>query len=219
MHAPIDSTLLRKLQTVSFPTLGHFLEQGFADHHLRALVPNVKVIGRAATLKLGSPDAVAVNRALSQLNPGDVLVIDMNGDHAHASVGAVTACAALNAGASGIIVDGVVTDLPELQRTRLPVFARGTTLLTTKKLDAGTSVFMEPVMCAGVLVRPGDIVLADDNGVLFTDAATLADVIAMALASDLAEPATLARLDAGEPIRDVLQCAGHASIHDANGQH
>ncbi len=219
MHAPLAPSLLRQLEAVSFPTLGHFLEHGFADHHLRALVPNVKVIGRAATLKLGSPDAIAVNRALSQLEPGDVLVIDMNGDHAHAPVGAVTVCAAQSAGARGIIVDGVATDLPELQRARLPVFARGTTLLTTKKLDAGTSVFMEPVMCAGVLVRPGDIVLADDNGVLFTDAATLADVIALALTSDRVEPKTLARLHAGEPVREVLQCTAQASIRDANGQH
>ncbi|HYS64932.1 MAG TPA: RraA family protein [Paraburkholderia sp.] len=219
MQTTLDTSLLRSLEAVSFPTLGHFLENGFADHGVRALVPNVKVIGRAVTLKLMSPDAIPVNRALSQLKSGDVLVIDMSGDHAHAPVGAVTACAARSAGASGIIVDGVVTDLLELRRTGFPVFARGTSLLTTKKRDAGSSVFNGPVVCAGVVVRPGDIVLADDNGVLFTDAPTLAAVLDMALASDQAEPATLARLEAGEPVRDVLQCFMPPSIPAANDQH
>ena len=206
MQAMPDSSLLRSLESVSFPTLGHFMEDGFADHHLRAMVPNVKVIGRAVTLKLLSPDAIPVNRALSQLKPGDVLVIDMSGNHTHAPVGAVTACAALNAGARGVIVDGVVTDLLELRSTGLPVFARGTSLLTTKKRDTMSSLFNEPVICGGVVVRPGDIVLADDNGVLFAEAPALAAVIDMALASDHAEPAILARLNDKAPLQEVLQC-------------
>lgn len=206
MQATPDSSLLRSLESVSFPTLGHFMENGFADHRLRAMVPNVKVTGRAVTLKLLSPDAIPVNRALSQLKPGDVLVIDMSGNHSHAPVGAVTACAALNAGAKGIIVDGVVTDLLELRSTGLPVFARGTSLLTTKKRDTMSSLFNEPVVCGGVVVRPGDIVLADDNGVLFAEASALAAVIDQALASDHAEPALLARLNAKAPLHEVLQC-------------
>ncbi|CAE6784706.1 Regulator of ribonuclease activity A [Paraburkholderia nemoris] len=206
MQATPDSSLLRSLESVSFPTLGHFMEDGFADHRIRAMVPNVKVIGRAVTLKLLSPDAIPVNRALSQLKPGDVLVIDMSGNHKHAPVGAVTACAALNAGARGVIVDGVVTDLIELRSTGLPVFARGTSLLTTKKRDTMSSLFNEPVECGGVVVRPGDIVLADDNGVLFAEAPALAAVIDMALASDHAEPAILARLNAKAPLHKVLQC-------------
>ncbi|MFM0076364.1 RraA family protein [Paraburkholderia sediminicola] len=206
MQATPDTSLMRSLESVSFPTLGHFMENGFADHRLRAMVPNVKVIGRAVTLKLLSPDAIPVNHALSQLKPGDVLVIDMSGNHTHAPVGAVTACAALNAGARGVIVDGVVTDLIELHSTGLPVFARGTSLLTTKKRDTMSSLFNEPVECGGVVVRPGDIVLADDNGVLFAEAPALAAVIDQALASDRAEPAILARLNAKAPLHEVLQC-------------
>ena len=62
MPATAESSLLRSLEAVSFPTLGHFLENGFADHRLRAMVPNVKVIGRAVTLKLLSPDATVARR-------------------------------------------------------------------------------------------------------------------------------------------------------------
>ncbi|SAL07387.1 diguanylate cyclase [Caballeronia arationis] len=215
MNRTLEQALVRSLETVSFPTLGHFLEHGFADSRIRAQVANVKIVGRAVTLKLTSPDAIAVNRALAKLVKGDVLVIDMNGDHAHAPVGAVTACAALVAGAKAIVVDGVVTDVLELRETGLPVFARGTSLLTTKRLDAGDAVFNEPVQCGGVFVRPGDLVLADDNGVLFLDAGTASEVIEEALASDRAEPALLARLRAGEPLRDVLSFAASAEhSHD-----
>ncbi|MFJ7005586.1 Rid family hydrolase [Pseudomonas putida] len=79
------------------------------------------------TLRLAEPDAIAVNRALISLQPGDALVIDMAGDHAHACIGAVTQFAARCAGAAGIIVDGVVTDINELRACQLQVFARGTT--------------------------------------------------------------------------------------------
>lgn len=206
MTSTLTPALLLDLEGVSFPTLGHFLDHGFADHRLHAIVANFKVIGRAVTLKLTSPDAIPVNRALSELKSGDVLVIDMNGDHAHAPVGAVTVFAALKAGARGVIVDGVVTDLLDLQRTGLPVFARGTSLLTTKKRDTGGSTFNQPVVCGGVVVKPGDIVLADENGVLFTDEATITAVIETALASDKAEPDTLRRLAGNEPLCNVLQC-------------
>ena len=200
----LDPSLVQQLRDVSLPTLGHFLDTGFAQPILRALVPGVKLVGRAVTLQLRSPDAVAVNRALARLATGDVLVIDMQGDHMHACVGAVTATAAQCTGAAGIVVDGAATDLHELRQIGLPVFARGTSALTTKRLDDGASAFGLSVQCGGVTVAPGSIVMADDNGVLFADPATLAAGIDAALASDRAEPALLARLRAGEPLSDVL---------------
>ncbi|MBK4992463.1 RraA family protein [Pseudomonas sp. S37] len=199
-----DDELLAKLREVSFATLGHFLERGFVDHVVRAMVPGGRIVGRAVTLRLAEPDAIAVNRALVALKPGDVLVIDMTGDHAHACVGAVTQFAARCAGAAGIIVDGVVTDLNELQVCQLPVFARGATQLTTKLINSTRCELNTPVNCAGVEVHPNDIVLADDNGVLILPAEALAPVIDKALQSDLAEPNLLARLRNGEPLERVL---------------
>jgi 4-hydroxy-4-methyl-2-oxoglutarate aldolase len=199
-----ESQLIEQLNAVSFPTLGHFLEEGFADSQLRAMVPGVKIVGRALTLKLVGADAIAVNQALALIKPGDVLVIDTGGDWQHAPVGAVTSCAASCAGAVGIVVDGAVTDLLELREAGLPVFARGTSLLTTKLHGRGDSQINQPIRCAGVTVHPGDLVLADDNGVLFLDPVTAQNVIERALASDRAEPQLLARLRAGEPVASVL---------------
>jgi regulator of RNase E activity RraA len=82
-----------------------------------------------------------------------VLVVDMSGDHLHAPVGAVTAAAAKAQGAAGAVVDGRATDVQELRETGLPVFARGTTCLTTKRVfgDANGVVILAPEAAADVL--------------------------------------------------------------------
>jgi len=202
--AALDAELLQRLGSVSFPTIGHFLEDGFLDSGVRSLLGGVRVVGRAVTVRVAGADAYATNRALAVLKPGDVLVIDTGGDLAHAPVGAVTGCAAQCQGAAGIVVDGVVTDIVELREAGLPVFARGTSILTAKRIAHPRSAVNVPVVCGGVTVTPGDVVMADDNGVLVLSPAEAAAIVDIALASDRAEPAILDRLRSGEAIRDVL---------------
>jgi len=194
-----------KLQRVSFATLGHFLEDGFVSHKVRSQLSGVKVIGRARTLRVVNADAFAVNHALVSLLPGEVLVIDMQGDHQHACVGTVTSCAATAKGARAIVVDGAVTDVVELRAAGLPIFARGTSLLTTKLRSDPASAQNVEIQCGGVTVVPGDWVLGDDNGLLITRTEALEAVIDIALASDAAEPALLERMKSGEPIDTVLR--------------
>ena len=136
------------------------------DPAIRSLLDGVKVAGPAVTVRIAEHDAFAMNRALLELYPGAVLVVDMSGDHRHAPVGAVTAAAATAQGAAGVVVDGVATDILELRATGLPVFARGTSCLTTKRVHSGGSAVNVPVQCGGVQVNPGDWVLGDDNGVI-----------------------------------------------------
>lgn len=200
-----DDELRAKLQRVSFATLGHFLEEGFVAHELRSMLSGVKVVGRAFTLRVANADAFAVNQALARLSEGDVLVVDMQGDHRHACVGTVTSCAATSRGAKGIVVDGVVTDIVELREAGLPIFARGTSLLTTKLRSDPASAVALAVNCGGVTVQPGDWVLGDDNGLLITNSTALNAVIDIALASDAAEPLLIQRLQAKEPVQALLR--------------
>ena len=200
-----DDELRAKLEQVSFATLGHFLEEGFVAHEVRSMLSGVKVVGRAFTLRVANADAYAVNRALASLAEGEVLVIDMQGDHHHACVGTVTSCAATTRGAKAIVVDGVVTDIVELRAAGLPIFARGTSLLTTKLRSDPESALGLPIQCGGVTVQPGDWVLGDDNGLLITSGAVLSAVIDTALASDAAEPALIKRMQDGEPLEKVLR--------------
>lgn len=204
VNAGLAGGLRERLAAVSYPTIGHFLEDGFVEPAIRSLLDGVKVAGPAVTVRIAENDAYAMNRALLELYPGAVLVVDMSGDHQHAPVGAVTAAAATAQGAAGVVVDGVATDILELRATGLPVFARGTSCLTTKRVRSAGSAVNVPVRCGGVQVNPGDWVLGDDNGVIVLSAEAAADVLGQALASDAAEPALLARIAAGEPLESVL---------------
>lgn len=198
------ATLVGDLARTSYPTLGHFLEDGFVDPAIQSLLPSVKIAGPTVTVRIADHDAIAMNRALLAIQPGDVLVVDMLGDHRHAPVGAVTAAAAIAQGAAAVVVDGMATDLLELRQAGLPVFARGTTCLTTKRAYGTGSAVNVPVRCGGVEVNPGDLVLGDDNGLVVLSPETARDVVGQALASDAAEPAILARIAAGEPLGTVL---------------
>ncbi|WP_018774343.1 RraA family protein [Arthrobacter sp. 131MFCol6.1] len=204
VNAGLAGGLRERLAAVSYPTIGHFLEDGFVEPAIRSLLDGVKVAGPAVTVRIAENDAYAMNRALLELYPGAVLVVDMSGDHRHAPVGAVTAAAATAQGAAGVVVDGVATDILELRATGLPVFARGTSCLTTKRVRSAGSAVNVPVRCGGIQVNPGDWVLGDDNGVIVLSAEAAADVLGQALASDAAEPALLARIAAGEPLESVL---------------
>lgn len=198
--------LLARAAGVDFPTLGHFLEDGFIDLSLRRIGLAQRMIGTAATLRLDEPDAATVNRAIVELRPSEVLVIDARGDHTHAVVGAVTAAAARARGASGILVDGAVTDSDALAdpRTGLPVHARGTTCLTTKRLDGARGQRQVPVVVGGVRIEPGDVVLGDANGVIALAPDVLAGVLDAAERSDAAEPGIVRRIAEGEALEDLL---------------
>jgi 4-hydroxy-4-methyl-2-oxoglutarate aldolase len=203
-NALADPHVLAGLEAVSYPTIGHFLESGFLDPAIQSLLAGVKVAGPAVTVRIVGNNAIAMNRALLELYPGAVLVVDMDGDRRHAPVGAVTAAAAKAQGAAGIVVDGVATDLLELRSTGLPVFARGTSCLTTKRQHGTGSEVNVPVTCGGVDINPGDWVLGDDNGVIVLSPQEAAAVLDRALASDAAEPELLARIAAGEPLETLL---------------
>ncbi len=90
-----------------------------------------------------------------------------------------------------MLVDGPVTDVPELAAGELPVFSRESTSLTTKRHASGQAEFGVPVTIGGVRVRPDDIVLGDDNGVLVLDPDVDPGIIRQAHASDEAEPEIL----------------------------
>lgn len=196
--------LLEQLTDVELPTLGHFLEEGFLPAEIKAMVPGSRMAGVAATVRIRDADAVAVNEALLRLQPGEVLVLDMAGDRLHAPVGAVTTAAARSRKCAGVLVDGPVTDVPELAAGQLPVFSRGSTCLTTKRHASGQAEFGVPVTIGGVQVKPGDIVLGDDNGVLVLDPGMDRDIIRQAHASDDGEPDILQRIAAGEPLEQIL---------------
>ncbi len=201
--SPLPDSLVEELERVSFPTIGHFLEAGFLSPEIRTMTPGLTFVGRAITIRIPAPDGLLLHRVMAEVVPGDVVVIDTGSDRTHAMVGAVIATAAQVAGVAGIVVDGVVTDVVELREMAIPVFARGTSVLTAKQLGIDDGGINVPVACGGVTVHPGDVVMADENGVLALDPAVAAAVVDQARASDLAEPDLLRQLRLGRSLPEL----------------
>ena len=193
----LTSELRAKLEKLSFPTLGHYLEEGFADSGVRRIVGRGRVIGSAVTVRTTATDSTMLHHAAGTIEPGQVLVIDTGGDTRHAPLGEVVAAQLAIRGAAGAVVDGVITDTDEIEEIGLTVHARGTSMLTTKlhHIDAGG--LNVPVSCGGVVVHPGDIVLADANGVLVVPVSVLEKIVDVALADDAEEPDLIAELREG----------------------
>ncbi|QJU55344.1 RraA family protein [Herbiconiux sp. KACC 21604] len=201
--AALPAELVEKLERVSFPTLGHYLEEGFADYGIRRLVGTTRVVGRAITVRLTAQDSTVLHHAAGWCEPGDVFVIDTGGDTRHAPVGEVLAATLALRGAAGVIVDGVVTDLDEVEHFGLPVYARGSSVLTTKLLSVDAGGVNIPVTCGGVAVQPGDVVLADRNGVFFGSVDVVSALIDTALADDAEEPELVEELRRGARLGDL----------------
>lgn len=199
--AALDPALLDRLKAVQPASLGHHLSEGFLSSQVRALVPG-RMLGRAVTVRQPLPDAEPVHRVLDAIRPGDVLVIDRCGDNRIACVGEMVALAARTAGAAGIVVDGVVTDIAEIAAMGLPLFARGTSVVTTRPLRVPGAELFGSICPGGVILRDGDLIFGDENGVLRLDPdrPDLAALVARAEADEAREVDWRRRLAAGESL-------------------
>ncbi len=202
LPASIDAASIALLQQAEPATIGHFLDFGFVDPAIRAMWQVPRIAGTAVTLRCAANDSTIVHYALGQLRPGDVLVIDRAGDHRHAPVGGGVAFAAREAGCIGIIIDGVATDISEVRDYKMPVWARGLSTVTTKRLFQ-QGEFCVPITCGGVPVEPGDAILADENGVLVLKPAQIADAARRAIEMQQAEGPRLAEVAKGARLSDL----------------
>ena len=105
-----------------------------------------------------------VHKSLDVAQPGDVVVIDAGGSAVNATLGNLVCAKAQHRGIAGFIIDGYVRDLPKIEPLGFPVFARGTAC--TGPLHHGPGEINYPISCGGLVVNPGDIVVADDAGIV-----------------------------------------------------
>ena len=154
-----------RLSKVEPATMGHYLHYGFMDTRVKSMLQNVNVVGTAFTVRTNVNDSTMVHKAVSLAEEGDILVIDRTGDGKHACVGEIVAYAANARKLAGIIIDGPCTDIQAIREIGIPVFATGLSPITTK-LYGESGEINTVVQCGGVNVHPGDVIVADDNGVL-----------------------------------------------------
>jgi|Deesub1362A_J573_1020465.scaffolds.fasta_scaffold06980_1 regulator of RNase E activity RraA len=197
------SKLIERFKKVSPCELGHELEFGFVSSELRPFIEKLHFAGPALTVRIPPNDSTMVYKALDLAKPGDVIVVDMQGETRHACWGEVTTLTAINKGLVGAIIDGPITDKNEIKKMNFPVFARCTSALTTKLLGYGGDINI-PIQCGGVPVNPGDVVLANENGVLVIPLNLAEDLIKLAEKAEEKDLIRKKRIKAKEPILEIM---------------
>ena len=177
------------------------------DAGIRPRSASVRIFGPAFTVRCRG-DFLGVLRAIETASKGDVIVVDGGGQEL-ALGGELFARGALVRGLAGIIVDAGYRDLGYVATCPLPVFSRFATPLagTTTKLGE----LQVPIVCGGVPVSAGDIVLADAEGIVVVAPDDVASLLASAAAIKDAEGKLVEQLDRGATLSDGLNLAEHVA--------
>ena len=160
----IPSELVDAYRTIGVGDIGHFKVSGFMDTAIRPVWRDIRLVGRAVTVRMPGLD-IGLNRAaIAAAAPGDVIVVDRGGETEVACWGGFAALLAQAKGVAGLIVDGAVTDTMELTDLGWPVYSRAVSGLVGRKLDFYGEI-NTPIACGNVPVNPGDLIVADDDGI------------------------------------------------------
>ena len=177
---------------------------------LRPVRPGLHMVGRALTVD-AHDDLMPILAGLRQSGPGDVLVVV--GNEQHAVAGELFATEALRRGVAGIVIDGRCRDSRTLATLDLPVYARG--VAPTACPARAIPVIQVPITVGGVEVRPGDLVLGDDDGIVVASAEELDAVLDGAEAIQRREEALQAAIAGGTPLFDHLNYDEHLAATEA----
>ena len=191
---------------------------GLFAAYLRPIFPGARACGTAVTILAHPGDNWMLHVAAEMLQPGDIVVLGTSSANEDGMFGDLLATSFRARGAVGLIIDAGCRDTAELRDMPFPVWARAVYGKGTVKATVGS--VNTPVICAGVLVHPGDVVVADDDGVVVVPKARAAEVAAAAGRRVAKEAATRDRLAAGElgldvyGMRDALAKAGLKYVED-----
>jgi 4-hydroxy-4-methyl-2-oxoglutarate aldolase len=178
------------------------------DHRIKPVDPEcAQFVGPALTCQTGADDNLAILAALVLAEPGDVIVVAADGFAETAVVGDNVAMMAANKGIAAIVIDGMARDSTGIVPVGLPVFARGIT--PNSCVRSGPGRVGLPIVCGGVAIDPGDVILGDRDGVVVIPQGELEAVVARLAEIRRMEEETQAKIRAGmthlDSIAQLLQ--------------
>lgn len=196
-RAQADAALIERFRRIPVANISDVMMRLAAGGaRLRPMHAGGPMAGCALTVKTRPGDNLFVHKALDLARPGDVIVVDAGGDLTNAIIGELMSGYAATRGVAGIVINGAIRDADTLRRNPLPVYAAGVTHRGPYK--DGPGQINVPVSLDGMVVRPGDIVVGDGDGVLCIPLEDAAGICAAAEEKHAQEEHTIAAIANGK---------------------
>lgn len=163
------------------------------DSSIKPFISKKRICGHAVTIDIPTTSCAKVMEAIEAAKSGDIIVIAAHGNCNTAMWGDYRTRIALKKGIEGIVIDGAFRDIEENLELGFPIYAR--TNCCGADVSTNTGTVNIPVICGGVEVKPGDIIVADANGVIAIDPCNIDEILAKAELKKQAQEAKIKALE------------------------
>lgn len=193
---------LSEMQELGAATLYEAQGLGALDPAIKPIAPAMRLAGPAFTVDLPAGDNLALHHALVKAEPGQIIIADYKACVGVAAWGELMSFAALQRGISGLVIDGALRDASAIAAMGFPAFCRGLCIVGPAKNQPGA--LNVPITCASTAIAPGDIIVADRDGVVVIAQDRWRDVLQKARTRQIRETAIRDGISAGKTTIELL---------------